>query len=136
MSKILCIDDDRDVIEFLTLTLKAAGHQVISAPDGASGFVKAKEEKPDLILLDVMMANTTEGVKTAFDLRAEKATRYIPILMLTSINQEFGNAFKLQADSSSLPVDDFVEKPIPAKTLLEKTAKLLALPKDRINTGK
>ncbi len=136
MSKILCIDDDRDVIEFLTLTLKAAGHTVISAPDGTSGFARAKEEKPDLILLDVMMANTTEGVKTAFDLRAEPVTRHIPILMLTSINQEFGNAFKLQADPANLPVDDFVEKPIPARVLLEKTAKLLALPKDKVNTGK
>ena len=131
MSKILCIDDDRDVIEFLTLTLQASGHTVISAPDGTTGFAKA-----DLILLDVMMANTTEGVKTAFDLRANETTRYIPILMLTSINQEFGNAFKLQADANNLPVDDFVEKPILGKTLLEKTAKLLALSKDQINTGK
>lgn len=136
MSKILCIDDDRDVIEFLTLTLQAAGHTVMSAPDGTTGFAKAQAEKPDLILLDVMMANTTEGVKTAFDLRANETTRYIPILMLTSINQEFGNAFKLQADANNLPVDDFVEKPISGKTLLEKTAKLLSLSKDQINTGK
>lgn len=125
MAKILCIDDDRDVIEFLTLTLKAAGHTVETAPDGAAGFQKALAFLPDLIVLDVMMANTTEGVGTAFDLRGNAKTAKTPILMLTSINQEFGNAFKLQADGKNLPVDDFVEKPIASKTLLEKVNRLL-----------
>jgi len=129
MANILCIDDDMDVIEFLTLTLKAAGHTVETAPDGKAGFAKALTFLPDLIVLDVMMANTTEGVGTAFDIRANEKIKHTPILMLTSINQEFGNAFKLQSDSSSLPVDDFVEKPIASKTLLEKVSKLLAKPK-------
>jgi len=136
MAKILCIDDDMDVIEFLTLTLKAAGHIVETAPDGAAGFKKALTFTPDLIVLDVMMANTTEGVGTAFDIRGNDKIRHTPILMLTSINQEFGNAFKLQSDAASLPVDDFVEKPIASKTLLEKVKKLLALPKDQIKVGK
>lgn len=125
MAKILCIDDDRDVIEFLTLTLKAAGHTVETAPDGASGFQKALAFLPDLIVLDVMMANTTEGVGTAFDIRANATIAKTPILMLTSINQEFGDVFKLQSDAKNLPVDDFVEKPIASKTLLEKVNRLL-----------
>jgi DNA-binding response OmpR family regulator len=129
MANILCIDDDMDVIEFLTLTLKAAGHHVETAPDGAAGFAKALSFLPDLIVLDVMMANTTEGVGTAFDIRNNEKIRHTPILMLTSINQEFGNAFKLQSDSASLPVDDFVEKPIASKTLLEKVSKLIARPR-------
>ncbi len=129
MANILCIDDDMDVIEFLTLTLKAAGHNVETAPDGAAGFAKALSFLPDLIVLDVMMANTTEGVGTAFDIRNNEKIKHTPILMLTSINQEFGNAFKLQSDSASLPVDDFVEKPIASKTLLEKVSKLIARPR-------
>jgi len=136
MANILCIDDDLDVIEFLSLTLKSAGHTIETAPDGAAGYQKATEFLPDLIILDVMMANTTEGVSTAFDIRNTDAIRFTPILMLTSINQEFGNAFKLQTYGASLPVDDFVEKPIASKTLLEKVSKLLALSKDQINTGK
>jgi len=130
--KILIIDDDPDIVEAMRMPLEANSYDVITANCGNEGLKKAKDEVPDLIILDVMMETDTEGFHVAYALRSEepdsgyKNCRKIPILMITAISQKKGMIFSPEKDESFLPVDDFIEKPIQPKDLLEKVAELLA----------
>ena len=129
MAKILVVDDDPDLVYGLCLCLEAAGHQVITAKNGVEGLEKIKNEKPDLIVLDVMMETSTEGFQLAIKVRSPDPTskykdfQSIPILMLTSIHDTTPVRFGPQEDY--LPVDMFVEKPISPDDLIEKVGALL-----------
>jgi CheY-like chemotaxis protein len=130
--KILIIDDDPDIVEAMRMPLEANSYDVITANCGNEGLKKAKDEVPDLIILDVMMETDTEGFHVAYALRSEepdseyKNCRKIPILMITAISQKKGMNFSPEKDDTFLPVDGFIEKPIQPKDLLEKVAELLA----------
>ena len=129
--KILIIDDDPDIVEAMRMPLEANDYEVISANCGEEGLQKAREEIPDLIILDVMMETDTEGFHVAYKLRSEeqdseyKNCRKIPILMITAISQKKGMSFSPVKDDAFLPVDDFIEKPIQPKDLLKKVAELV-----------
>jgi two-component system alkaline phosphatase synthesis response regulator PhoP len=117
--KILIIDDDIDLVEAMRLTLEKAGFIVIDAQDGKKGLVKIKTEKPDLVLLDVMMETQDEGFHIAYQLRKDKETADLPIIILTAIGQETGFSFSKEKDEGFLPVNEFIEKPINPDTLIE-----------------
>ncbi len=129
--KILIIDDDPDIIEAMRMPLEANSYYVITASNGKEGLQRAKEEIPDLIILDVMMETDTEGFHVAYALRSEesdsvyKNCREIPILMITAISQKTGISFSPEKDEAFLPVDDFIEKPIQPKDLLKKVAEFV-----------
>ncbi len=129
--KILIIDDDPDIVEAMRMPLEANAYHVISARSGREGLKKVKEEMPDLIILDVMMETDTEGFHVAYKLRDQspeaeyKDFRHIPILIITAIHQKTALRFFPKTDEEFLPVEDFIEKPIQPKDLLEKVAKLL-----------
>lgn len=133
MAKIICIDDDLDIIEACRLTLESKGHTVEIARGGNEGFEKAKQFSPDLIILDVMMDDNTDGFHTAYKFRQDEELRYRPILMLTSINSMGREKFSKEKDGEFLPVDEFIDKPIFPEALIDLTDKLLSLPKDKIN---
>ncbi|MCK5071937.1 MAG: response regulator [Bacteriovoracaceae bacterium] len=135
MAKIICIDDDRDILETCKVTLEAEGHIVEIATGGQDGYLKAKDFGPDMILIDVMMDDTTDGFHTTYKFRKNQALKYKPILMLTSINQVTGLGFSKDKGGEYLPVDEFIEKPITPDKLIELTNKLLALPSEKINVG-
>ena len=130
--KILIIDDDPDIVEAMRMSLEVKSYEVISAKNGTEGLEKVKSEVPDLIILDVMMDTDTEGFHVAYQLRNEgpdseyKEYRDIPILMITAISKKKGMNFSKEEDEAFLPVNDFIEKPIQPKDLLEKVSKLLA----------
>ncbi len=132
--KVLCIDDDKDVIDSYRAILKGADYDVEVAFDGETGVKMAGETRPDLIILDVMMKSPTEGFAVAKKLRQDAALRSTPILMLTAIASELKFGFDKDKDGSALPVDAFVDKPVAPFTLLSAIRKLLRLPKDQINT--
>lgn len=129
MAKILIVDDDPDIVLATRLSLERAGHQVTSASNGAEGLEKLKAERPDLIILDVMMDTATEGFQLALKLRSRDpaselaAYRDIPILMLTAIHSTTPLRFGPEEDY--LPVDDFVDKPIDPDVLVKKVDALL-----------
>lgn len=133
MSKILCIDDDQDIIECLKLTLKGAGHEVRGASNGDEGYDEAKRFGPDLIILDVMMRDASEGFHTAYLFRKDEALKFKPILMLTSVSEKTGMKFDVKKDGAYLPVDDFISKPVSPEQLVKTAQRLLALSKDEIN---
>jgi CheY-like chemotaxis protein len=130
--KILIVDDDPDIVEAMRLPLESNGFEVVSASSGAEGLAVLKKESPDLMILDVMMENTTEGFQVAYAVRSEdpnseyKKHRDIPILMVTAINQVMKTKFAKQSDAEFLPVTDFIEKPVQPVDLLNKVADLIA----------
>jgi two-component system alkaline phosphatase synthesis response regulator PhoP len=117
--KILIIDDDIDFVEAVRLTLEKAGFIVIDAQDGKKGLAKIKAEKPDLVLLDVMMETQDEGFHVAYQIRKDNETADLPIIMLTAVGQETGFSFDKEKDEEFLPVNEFIEKPINPDTLIE-----------------
>ena len=133
MARILCIDDDQDIRDSLTTILESKNHEVQTAVNGEEGLKKAPAFNPDMIILDVMMTDSTEGFHVAYNFRKDEELKYTPILMLTSINQDSSVKFDPDTDGQFLPVDDFIEKPISPQKLIEVTDKLLALSKDEIN---
>ena len=133
--KILIIDDDPDIVEAMRMPLEANNYDTITAGNGKEGLQRAKDEAPDLIILDVMMETDTEGFHVAYELKNEgpdseyKDCRNIPILMITAISQQKGMNFSPEKDDTFLPVDGYIEKPVQPRDLLERTAELLAAKK-------
>lgn len=126
MSKILIIDDDPDIVEAMKVVLESKDHHVTSAKDGESGLKKVRADKPDLIILDIMMETSDKGFDVARQLKWDKNYKDIPILMLTAIKERTGLDFKNEAgDEVWLPVDDYVEKPLKAQELIAKVDSLL-----------
>ncbi len=126
--KIYIVDDDTDIVAFLSITLKAAGHEVGSQNDPENLVENIRSFQPALIILDVMFPGDQEaGFKMARTIRHDGEIGQIPILMLTSVNQEgdFLSRFSRQdIDDIYLPVTEFIEKPIDPKLLLKKVAEL------------
>ena len=120
MSIIAIIDDDPDVLDASSLVLKSKGYEVITATNPDDGFKIVKENKPSLIILDVMMNEPDDGFFLAQKFRREKIDT--PILMFTSVSKSFGVDYGI---NEMVPVDEFVEKPISSEQLIEKVEKLL-----------
>lgn len=129
MAKILVIDDDPDIILSVRMALEAVKHEVISAPNGKEGVEMIKSEKPDLIILDVMMDTKTEGFQLALKLHNPDPSsdffkfKDIPILMLTAIHST--TPLRFEPDIDYLPVELFVDKPIDPDDLVNKVDWLL-----------
>ncbi|MFQ6066839.1 MAG: response regulator transcription factor [bacterium] len=129
--KILAIEDDPQMVEFIKTTLEAHSYKVYSAPTQKEGLEKVKEVSPDLIILDVMLETKGSGFWAAQKLKSKdpdselKEYSKVPILMLTAIHTQTEFRFSPETDGEYLPVDDFVEKPIKPKELVEKVENLL-----------
>ena len=117
--KILIIDDDIDLVEALRMTLENAGFEVIDAQDGKKGIEKVRKEKPDLIILDVMMGSQDEGFFVAYEIKNTPEFNDLPIIMLTAVGQETGFRFDKDKDEDFLPVNAFIEKPVSPEKLIE-----------------
>jgi len=120
MVKIAIIDDDKDIIDAVSLVLSSKGFNVVSAMNANEGLKLIETEKPDIILLDVMMEEPDDGFFLAMKLRKMGVTT--PIFLLTSISKVTGFEY---AVSENLPVEEFLEKPLQSELLLEKIKKYL-----------
>jgi CheY-like chemotaxis protein len=126
MAKIVVTDDDQDIRDFLKAVLEGQGHTVATASNREEGMQTIEAEKPDLIMLDVMMAGWQDGFEMARELKKKEELKDTPILMLTGIKEETGIGFKDAAgDPNWLPVEGFLEKPVQPDALLEEVGKLL-----------
>jgi DNA-binding response OmpR family regulator len=122
VAKILIVDDDVDLVEDCRLVLEHAKHVVVAAHNVGDGKAAVAREKPDLVILDVMMDQPDDGIVMAQELRREGVRT--PILMLTSIAKVTGLSYDRSADF--VPVDAFQEKPVSPKQLLATVDQLLA----------
>ncbi len=125
MAKILVVDDDREMVEALTLILEGKGHSVVAAHDGQAGVQKARADKPDLMLLDVMMTHDREGFEVAQKLKQEADTRHIPVILVTGITKSKNLPFKFEPDEDWLPVCAVLDKPVKPEVLLAKIDEFL-----------
>jgi len=123
--KVLIIDDDQDICETMKFTIEKEGIKVLMAFDSASGFKLAKEEKPDLILLDVIMKTQDEGFHAAYKFRSDPELMNVPIVMITSVSEVTGFKFDREKDKDFLPVSDFIEKPVSPQKLVDIVRKYL-----------
>jgi len=121
MPKVLIVDDDPDIVDSLSLILKAEGYGVASATNREDCMLGVEREKPDLIILDVMMEQPDDGFVVAQDLRRKGVKT--PIIILSSIGHVTG--YRYGKDSEVAPVDEFVSKPIAPKDLVAKVKKFL-----------
>lgn len=130
-AKILIIEDDPDYQLVIEEILRSGGYAVVTASSGEEGLKKVVAERPDLIILDVMMERTISGFEVAKKLKSRdpdsefKEFARVPILILTAIHQT--TFFRFQPDDDFLPVEDFMEKPPVRDEVLKRVEKLLSL---------
>lgn len=124
--KILVVDDDPDILEAISLILESQGYQVVTARDGVEGLANLKAEKPDLMILDLLMPKM-DGFAVCKELQDPRWTKYkeIPILILTSVREEASRRRYELETGLELDVDDYVEKPVSPDTLLERVGQLV-----------
>ena len=114
--KVLIVDDDPDLVEVMRTALESDGFEVISAADGTQGLNLMRQEKPDLVFLDVIMAHPTEGVDVSTTMKEDPELWDIPVVMLTSIvDTEYLGHFPTDRP---LAVDQFLTKPLPLSEVL------------------
>ncbi len=118
--KILVVDDEPDALEILGFKLKEAGYVPVFAKDGARALAAARDERPALIVLDLMLPEV-DGLEVCKILRRDAATASIPILMLTARAAEMDRVLGLE-----LGADDYVTKPFSPRELVLRIKKLLA----------
>ena len=110
--KILIVDDDPDVRNFVSTVLKKRGFEIIEADDGASGLREARAQLPDLIICDYLMT-PMDGYEMVLALRGEPATAEIPFILMTGQAERAG-----LRHSENKSEDEFLEKPVSASELL------------------
>jgi two-component system alkaline phosphatase synthesis response regulator PhoP len=123
--RVLIIDDDVDIVEAEKLILEEKGYEVISAFDGKEGFRKIKEENPDIIILDVMMATPDEGFQITHKIRNDPDVSALPIVMVTSVGKVTGFKYDPERDREILPIDEYLEKPIKPDELISAVERAL-----------
>jgi two-component system alkaline phosphatase synthesis response regulator PhoP len=117
--KILIVDDEPDIVEFISYNLKSRGYLIATARDGVEAIRKAKEFRPNLILLDIMMPNK-DGIETIKELRALPDFDDTAIIFLTALNDE-----KYEIDGLKKGADDYIAKPIKPELLATRIASAL-----------
>jgi DNA-binding response OmpR family regulator len=119
MAKILLVDDDKDLIELIKIPLEIKGYQTLVVYDGQEGYQKACEEKPDLILLDLMLPKM-DGYRVCQKLKSDEKYKKIPVIMLTARTQDLERIM-----AKELGADAYFMKPFELKLLLAKIQELL-----------
>ena len=123
-AKILLVDDDIDFVESTKIVLESKPYEVIVAYDGDEGLRKAREEKPDLILLDIIMP-IKDGFMAAEQLKKDPELSKIPTLMLTSFSARRGETSIPVSQGLTLDAEDYIDKPVSPKELLARVEKYL-----------
>jgi DNA-binding response OmpR family regulator len=127
-AKIVVVDDDVDLAKALQVTLESENYIVFTASNPEQGMETIKAERPDLIMMDVMMSTWQDGFEMARQLKKDtESTKNTPILMLTGVKDKTGIDFKSTAgDPTWCPVDGFLDKPVEPEVLLAQVKKLLS----------
>jgi CheY-like chemotaxis protein len=123
IKKVLIIDDDRDFASAIETLLKSEGYEVSSAVNGSEGMKLAKTLQPDLILLDIMMRERTEGLFTLQEIRRTPVISNTPVIVISSIYTD-EPLFRVNPEPGWLPADLFLAKPIDPARLLEEAQRL------------
>jgi len=115
--KILLVDDDVDLVKVMSGALESKAYEVIVAYNGQEGLEKARKEKPDLVVLDILMP-VADGFTFADQFRKEPSLAKIPVLALTSFSESLGQPFPFE-------VTEYIMKPIKPRDLVAKVEEFL-----------
>jgi two-component system phosphate regulon response regulator PhoB len=121
MSKqtILIVEDDRNIVELVSINLRKEGYEVIAAPDGETALRKARVESPACILLDLMLPGM-DGLEICKTLKNDTTTKHIPIIMVTAKSEEADIVAGLE-----LGADDYITKPFSPRVLMARLRAVL-----------
>lgn len=120
MARVLLAEDDADISYLVVFKLRLAGHDVIAFPDGLSALASARRDRPDVVVLDIMMPRMS-GLDLCRELRTDPATADLPIVMLTARAQESDIGEGLAAGA-----DDYIIKPFSLRELVSRIEAVLA----------
>ena len=115
--KILLVDDDVDLVKVMSGALESKAYQVIVAYNGQEGLEKAREEKPDLVVLDILMP-VADGFAFADQFRRDPSLAKVPVLVLTILSESLGQPFPFELSA-------YIVKPIKPKDLVAKVEEFL-----------
>jgi len=118
-SRILLVEDERDILELIRYNLEKAGHAVIPATTGEDGLARARQSPPDLVVLDLMLPGM-DGLAVCRALKREPATARVPVLMVTARGTESD-----VVNGLNLGADDYVVKPFSPAVLVARVGALL-----------
>jgi len=122
--RILMVDDDQVLVEATKAILESRDYQVSVAYDGATGLEKARAEKPDLIILDIIMPDQ-DGFAVCEQLKADTDLAAVPVLMMTSFAKDKGTTNIPVSDGLALEAEGYVDKPVSPERLLALVEKML-----------
>jgi len=127
---ILIVDDDVDFLEINRHILEPRGYRVVCCPDPQAAWQLMQQERPDLVITDLMMGNLDSGFSLARQIRQDERFAGVPIIMATAVTSQAGLDFRPRtaADLAAMSIDAYFDKPIPPPKLLEKVAELLSRP--------
>lgn len=129
-AKILVIDDDPDFLDAVTSILESSHYDVVTAQNPKEGKEKVFSEKPDLILLDIMMDSLFDGFSLCHSIKTSKEFKEFqntPIIFISAVKEITGSRFQFQgADQGMAGPDDYIDKPVKPAELISRIEKLLA----------
>ncbi len=115
---VLVVDDDPDLVESVSMKLESKGFRVAKAYDGVEAWDKIRQEKPDLVLLDVMMPRK-DGYELCRELKEDPLYKGIVVVLLTAVAENVKSSKYTHQDGKSTPADDYIAKPIDLDRLME-----------------
>lgn len=124
--KIIIVDDNTDYLFTMKTFLSRNGFEVEVAADGQTGIELIRKERPDLIMLDVMMESTFSGFEVCRQVRNDPELKKTPIIGITGMEEELGLKFDKYGDAEYFNPDVFFDKPVDKDALLEKIKDLLS----------
>ncbi len=124
--KIVIVDDNKDYLFATKTLLTRNGYEVLTAENGKIGMELIKKEKPDLILLDVMMETLFSGFEVCRQLKQDSNLKSIPIISISGMGDEINVQFNKDSDNEYFSPDEFLEKPVDRDLLLRKIQGLLS----------
>jgi DNA-binding response OmpR family regulator len=124
--KILLVDDDPDILDAVSMILESQGYQVVTACDGIEALANLKAEKPDMMILDLLMPKM-DGFAVCKELQDPRWSKYknMPILILSSVREEASRRRYELETGLELNVDDYVEKPLSPDLVVERVRRLI-----------
>lgn len=125
---ILIVDDDYDFLEINRLVLERAGYRVVTAVDPAQALRKMAEEKPDLVITDLMMTSLDSGFAFAHTIKEDPVYAGTPVILATSVSSALGLDFRPRSDEerAQMHVDAYFDKPLDPGRLVAKITELLS----------
>jgi CheY-like chemotaxis protein len=123
MPKILVVDDDPDFAEITKMILEKHGYNVMAAANGTEALATMRQEKPDLVLLDIMMTTVLDGLSVSEEMEADPELKELPVIMVSSITDtRYASMFPTD---EYVHMDAWISKPVDPDDLLKKVARCL-----------